>query len=526
MSQNSAIDLDRLQEILRPVREYWAVWDISLVPFLDDYLSNISSIDISEDFNPEALNFSQAGLLIQGSTNIFAKKVKHLYDLVTASTSIPDQSDENGKQGKRKKKQIDWVIDDKLAPIEDIEQCDTTILEEDEPRLEITTMPKIPFCLLHSLDSQTKSDQPSFRINMVPDEKYSVILLDSSLNFEDYVDSTSEPLDRRLLVPDEDNGSLVHFGNPLEIPQSPNKIPNEELPSINIPSDEEKDTSLLNDIPITNDIPMPDESSQPKPKKKDKNEKPKPLDPDAANLTLTIRPFKKMKKFQIPSSFEDKKGSKSKKSMKKPFHVDIFNELFEKVKTYREKRLRAEDIEAIEAIPIENGREHILDELDTFVEDQPIDNFMPSDDEQVIPNNIQYNDDQTSQYNTICKNFVMKMIEEGRRSTITSSSISALSEWERKLTPILEKEQNRKPFNISDTRDWIISLIEAKSGQITFQNLISGLQSFEVSRVFLSTLMLANTKVIEIVRDGYPSDNFLIKLLTDAHPQFNDAMPE
>ena len=108
------------------------------------------------------------------------------------------------------------------------------------------------------------------------------------------------------------------------------------------------------------------------------------------------------------------------------------------------------------------------------------------------------------------------MVEEGRRNTITSSSVAALADWENKLIPILENEQNRKQFNINETREWILSNLELKNGEITFQNLTSGLQSHEISRVFLSSLMLVNSRNINIIRDGFSEGNFLIKLISNS----------
>ena len=503
-SQNPSqqIDIDKLQEILRPIREYWAVWDINLVPFLDDYLFNLSNIDISQDFNPETLNFSQAGLLIQGSTNIYAKKVKHLYDLVSQSTSLTDNSDDQNKNGntKRKKKQIDWVIDDKLAPIEDPDIVETNNLEEELPRLEITTMPKIPFCLLHSLDTQNKNDQTSFRINIVPDEKHCVILLDSSQNINDYSTLNYEgPISHPRYLQEEpvvkfnsQNEKILESPINISIPNLPNEILDEIiLPDLNLPED-----NLIEDN--NNNI------------KKKHKEEPKLLDPDAPNANISIRPFKKMKKFNIPIKFQDDKKEKKKKLIKKPFHGDIFNELFEKVKLYREKRFKAEDIEAIESIPIENGREHLLEDLDT-IDNDPINIDIPSDIE-----SPSINDNNSNEYTEICKNYVLKMVEEGRRNTITSSSVAALADWENKLIPILENEQNRKQFNINETREWILSNLELKNGEITFQNLTSGLQSHEISRVFLSSLMLVNSRNINIIRDGFSEGNFLIKLISNS----------
>jgi hypothetical protein len=52
----------------------------------------------------------------------------------------------------------------------------------------------------------------------------------------------------------------------------------------------------------------------------------------------------------------------------------------------------------------------------------------------------------------------------------------------------------RKQFKVQETAEWIFTIFRAHKGKITFRALSSGLQSFEVSQVFSSVLMLGNTQ--------------------------------
>ena len=189
LSQSSqSNDIEHLQELIRPIRELSAVWDINLGNYLDSYLKTIEKIDIKNDFTPDMLNFSQAGLFLQGSTNVLAKKVKHLYDLATSTASFDTLEGGDKAQSKRKRKNdpLDYIVDDKLAPIEDPDVLSSPpALNEKAQRQDITTMPKIPLCLLSSIDSQTTSENTSFRVNLVPDEHFSVILLDPTINLDE-----------------------------------------------------------------------------------------------------------------------------------------------------------------------------------------------------------------------------------------------------------------------------------------------------------------------------------------------------
>ena len=510
-SQSQTLDPERLQQLLRPIRELSAVWDINLSNFLDDYLSKVSEIDLSEDFNPETLNFSQAGLFLQGTTNIYAKKVKHLYDLVTSSSAIPDTEENAQKNKKRQRRTIEYVKDEKLIPIEMPETVDTTTLDTEEPRLEITTMPKIPFCLLHSLDSKSQSGETNFRINNVPNQENGVIILDGSQQFSTIVVNEEEQFPE-----------LESDGPDIPPPQ-----PDTEDVDVPIPGNDDSDMGLP--PPANSDesdfVPQPDAGNEgddqivqeEPPKKKERKKKPQPeavlLDPDALVRTVQRRPYKKMPRIKIPTSFGAPEKPRSK--YRTPFHEEIFAEIDNKVKEYRKKRERQEGIEALQQLSVGDGRDHIAAAYDSYY-DPGFD--MPSEsegDEPPVPLDVP-EDDMHQQYAEICKKYIKDMVEDGKKGTKLSDTLKAFNEWETKLTPVLEAEKKRKGFDITETRKWIVIMAAEKGGKITFSNLTSSLLPHEISRVFLSSLFLSNTGDINI-SDYNPADtsDFTITLLRD-----------
>jgi hypothetical protein len=133
-------------------------------------LQDLTNPEIPKDSELELISFSQTGLFLQGSTNIYARKVKRLYDM--AVNLATDYDGETEKDRKRKRTAIVWVIDDVLAPIEGPEEVDTTMYDGEELRLRITTMPTFPFCLSHSLEVSSGSlheDSATFHLDTVPD---------------------------------------------------------------------------------------------------------------------------------------------------------------------------------------------------------------------------------------------------------------------------------------------------------------------------------------------------------------------
>ena len=519
-SQSQALDPDRLQELLRPIRELSAVWDIHLTNFLDDYLTRVSEIDLSEDFNPDTLNFSQAGLLLQGTTNIYAKKVKHLYDLVTSSTAIPDTDESAQKNKKRQRKTIDYVKDEKLIPIEMPETVDSTILDTEEPRLEITTMPKIPFCLLHSLDSKTQSGQANFRINNVPNQENGVIILDGSQQFSTLTVADEDQFSGSELEPDLPEGPPpVPSGNESDagdIPPPPNDDSDIGAP----PPDNTDESEFIPQQDAANeaDERIPAQAAAAHPKKRERRKKEKKdailLDPDALVKTVQRRPFRRMPRIKIPTSFGG--NDKPRGRFQTPFHEELFGELDNKINEYRKKRERQENIEALQQIPVGDGRDHIAAAYDSYY-DPGFDAQSDGDeDDGFAPPDIPEDEDMHQQYAEICKKYIKDMVEDGKKGTRLSDTLKAFNEWETKLTPVLEAEKKRKGFDITETRKWIVLMAAEKGGAINFSNLTSSLLPHEISRVFLSSLFLSNSGDISISNyNPDMSSDFTITLLRD-----------
>lgn len=303
--------LEVLQDLLRPNQD---IWSIPLYEYLDSFYQNLTAISFEESFDPDSFNFSQAGLLISRSTAVLAQKVKQLYDLVTQAST---QSEENQpSQSKRKKKQTDFVVNDKLAPIDDPDEVDTTLNDEDLPRIEITTMPKIPFCLLQSLDVRDQGDSAPFRINNVPDQRHCVILLDSSQVIPDEPEEVfDDPPKPPYFVPPNTQVPL-----PIPLPQM------EDFGGVGGGFESDDFTEVTEEV-------LTPEKTRPKVETEEQYSEPTLLDPDQEGFRFVLRPFKKMKKIKIPSSFHENSGKDSSKiSLKKPFHLDLFKEPFEKLK--------------------------------------------------------------------------------------------------------------------------------------------------------------------------------------------------
>uniref|UniRef100_A0A672FS43 Condensin-2 complex subunit H2 n=1 Tax=Salarias fasciatus TaxID=181472 RepID=A0A672FS43_SALFA len=87
----------RFAHLLQPIRELTKNWEIDVASELNDYLEELDEMCITFDGGKIRLNFAEAALLIQGSTCIYSKKVELLYSLVYQTLEYIN--DKNKKYG-------------------------------------------------------------------------------------------------------------------------------------------------------------------------------------------------------------------------------------------------------------------------------------------------------------------------------------------------------------------------------------------------------------------------------------------
>jgi hypothetical protein len=339
-------------------------------------------------------------------------------------------------------------------------------------------------------------------------EKYGVILLDSSLAFHE---------------DDEAPDGSVSFDGPApDSPDSPQPPP---------PGDEDEPGEPPPPFPEEND--EPDEDGEIPPTIDDGEDEPSPtstlteeeefplLDPDDTSLAFTSRPFKKMELSQfvipmLPAELEKRARAGGSGQL---FHPDIFGDLYEQIRTMRKKRVRDADREILAALPAESGRDRLLEDLEVYAEDFGDDDDLPAP---AFPEPPQ---DARAAYNELCRRFIEMMVEMGKQRVLKPVSSEVLEDWERKLTPKLDKEAKRKPFNVREVRQWIADVLRTSRGIVAFKALCSGLAPYEVPRVFLSVLMLANAGEVTLdgVTPGECSENFFVALNENVRRHGSDS---
>ena len=109
-------------------------------------------------------------------------------------------------------------------------------------------------------------------------------------------------------------------------------------------------------------------------------------------------------------------------------------------------------------------------------------------------------------YEDLCRQHLDAYLASAEQSVTSSSLQARVREWQDKLEPILEEEDSHPNFDIRHYGDRMLQSLEEahQDGQaavgelVAFEYAVRGVQKWEVCRLFLATLQLANNGNVEI----------------------------
>ncbi|XP_069764171.1 condensin-2 complex subunit H2 [Narcine bancroftii] len=132
-------------------------------------------------------------------------------------------------------------------------------------------------------------------------------------------------------------------------------------------------------------------------------------------------------------------------------------------------------------------------------------------------------------YEELVRRNVEMFIANSQQYTQETALSLRVKEWEEKIGPRLEKEEEQATFAIHDYGDKIVQAFDYVKQRLSFANIVAGKEPFEVCRYMLASLQLANDYTVELwQRDGlYESvDTMELTLLSRvrAHDRFQTYM--
>jgi len=110
-------------------------------------------------------------------------------------------------------------------------------------------------------------------------------------------------------------------------------------------------------------------------------------------------------------------------------------------------------------------------------------------------------------YEDLCREHVDAYLKSAQAFLSSSLLSRRVIEWQDRLAPILEEEETHKPFDIhAYGRDILQAVDERKNEEqvVDFATAVRGAPRYEVCRMFLATLQLANAGNLEISRSALP----------------------
>lgn len=106
-----------------------------------------------------------------------------------------------------------------------------------------------------------------------------------------------------------------------------------------------------------------------------------------------------------------------------------------------------------------------------------------------------------SSYEELVRQYVDGYLFEAQQFVKETDLSRRVRDWEERILPVLSKEETHRPFDIHKYGEEIMASFKGKCNQ-GFKELVHGKEAFEICRLFLATLQLANNYNVEITADG------------------------
>ncbi|KAK3103558.1 hypothetical protein FSP39_020158 [Pinctada imbricata] len=590
MPANSSGELDtRFASLLQPIRDLTKNWDVDIAYYLEDYLEELGSIEVTFDGGLTTMNFAEAAMLIQGSVCVYSKKVEYLYSLVCQVLDLLASKKKQGKSSVDDKGNDEDVTgfndknaDEEFLSLDDIQEHRNIVVKEDDlGHKAVMPIPRMPLSLI-PLEDGEKGDNPllskkgevlasrnDFRLNTCSVHATGTLLLDMShMNLLQKIlqgsdssvqalstiqEADTEMLDACRGVSKEAECILdIKGGNDMSVDDHDNMF-------------EPLTGDMDGDIPQEESAHNTLQSEQPEVRRSERRKiqvvQPKPvidpwkcLDPHDPG-SVVERKLKKGKNYSIPKVIEEetengrKKRKRTKVGIKLPPLYEFTNNIYMNTSKMTKSQRRQLEFEELDRCYWEElKRRHSI--MKSYRKKMVNDNADDGDDEDdglAIPGLIDdklfdaidnadyaetsyhHNDHNHNgnfspvdqgEFITDYEELVKKHVDQYMASAQEYAQITELSkrvaEWEEKVIPRLEEEDRHEPFDINRYGSLVLGTLP-KGTLSNFQKVVVNKPTYEVCRIFLATLMLANTRNVDIkCKEGktISMDDFQLSLLS------------
>ncbi|KAK7290374.1 hypothetical protein RIF29_04753 [Crotalaria pallida] len=558
-------------------RDLESNWEVDLAKKLEEYLLKITSGEITgEEEDHVPLNFAEAALLLQGSIQVYSRKVEYLYTLVLRALEFlsqkrqqdhtdgaPVEPEENGSRAVAGEENDQfWCSDD--IPVEEKNSLDGTTGKD--VNLDHFIKPPANLVVLEGdcLDSTGDGGELESYLLSTTDLYQDFILLDASdaVAVDEFLkgsktSTTQNAADRAtsarksFLSPTRRSGGSARKSSAAKSQHvNPDCSPNlncsfhdnDVRPSSPV-ADGLDDCNFGFNMDGGFDTSRDSDNSD-----SDADDPWKPLNPHEPG-NLRVKPFRKVKTLKKNSINVTHRVSMSTLFPVAKLHGPISPELMEMWEMRRHAHERQRDSQSVplyeklrqsltSEVPESVGMLNSEADNDDNEYDSGIPDFdMPGDtymDEDLPPCSKEhefggahveageypeYPNSQES-LEDLCRshlNALLASIAETEKQTEMAARVST---WKQRIELHLEEQDSHPPFDIRDYGERILdklSLEESNSDIRSFSDLVSGQEKYDVARSFSSLLQLVNNGEVNLERNGVDGESVCYTAVNPFH---------
>ncbi|KAM7257682.1 hypothetical protein ACFE04_013423 [Oxalis oulophora] len=551
-------------------RDLEANWEVDLAQKLEDYLLKICSGEITgtqDEANVVSINFAEAALLLQGSVQVYSRKVEYLYNLVLHALEFlsqkrqQDQSESSQAQHEgeasnaagEEEGDLFWGLDD--IPVESKTSLDSSASKD--VNLNHFVKPPANLVVLEGdcLDTGGDGGELESYLLATNDLYQDFILLDpcDAISINDFTKGNDRQNSHRggsarksFLSPSKHSGgsalkSSLRKSQDANLNKSPGDFENNYFnpgPD-NPPPDnfEDKDGGFMDDgVSEPNDLNDSEEEEE--------DDDPwKPLNPHEPG-NLKVKPFKKVKVRRNGIIYSTKRNPTT--ALFPPARPDdtVSPEFAEIWETRRnafenpsqsqypplyEKLRQSLTNEAVEPSNIFGNPEDDLEDNDyggggfpdfdipgeipeNMDEDLPAPNEKHDHGASYFDANEAGFEDPSSQASLedLCRSHLDALLASIAETEKQTELAARVSSWKQKIEHNLDEQDSRPPFDIHEYGERVLDkLSESDNGNVmAFTDVVRGQEKHDIARTFSALLQLVNNGDVELDKCGVQNETF------------------
>ncbi|PIN12049.1 hypothetical protein CDL12_15338 [Handroanthus impetiginosus] len=559
---NPELSSGRFLETVRPLRDLESNWTVDLARNLEEYLLKICSGQISGDEDAIfSVNFAEAALLLQGSVQVYSRKVEYLYSLVLhalefisqksqedqAATASPQPGATGVHTAKDEEDDLFWGLDDITVEAKNLLDAATS---KDAPPTHFVRPPANLVVLEgECLDAGGDTGELESYLLATNDLYRDFILLDScdAVAVNNFLDSkTGKGHTNAYRGSSVTSKGRKSFQSPsrqscgtaqklsikkkqdTNLNQSPRLDPAFESndcnigcspPACDFASDRNDGFGMGDEYPEPGQLDDSDDD--------DDDDPWKPLNPHQPG-SLKVKPYKKVK-----ASMKLEVGSRKNLSLAVEFPLaklrgPISIELTE---IWEAKFGGSEELRKSQSPPLyeklrqslvmgERNTNDAFDIPENNIEDNGYDSEdpdigapdfdMPEDtfNNEDVPPNQEKNEDPDAHANLedLCRSHLDALLATLAENEKQTEIATRVSTWKQRIELNLEEEDARPPFDIHKYGERVLDKLsteeDGENNTLSFGDVVKGQEKHDVARTFSALLQLVNNGDIDLVRSS------------------------